>query len=137
MYPLCLLLNLLPVVLVEPGRVSRACYPNASLPMDRRFSGLWSADRNMVLRLMFHSLQDTYSAHRKEKLQNSLSVYRCHTIFNCEYFVVSFPKFPHRLQALVRAPRASTPQRLLPRSRWSSRPINPEGRRAGIVWSGS
>jgi len=27
--------------------------------------------------------RDTYSAHRKEKLQNSMSVYRCHTIFNC------------------------------------------------------
>ena len=28
-------------------------------------------------------LQDAYSAKRKEKLQNELSLYRCHTIFNC------------------------------------------------------
>jgi len=27
--------------------------------------------------------RDSYSAQRKDKLQNSLSVYRCHTIFNC------------------------------------------------------
>ena len=29
------------------------------------------------------STQDTYGAKRKEKLQNELSLYRCHTIFNC------------------------------------------------------
>jgi len=33
-------------------------------------------------------LQDSYSAHRKEKLQNSLSVYRCHTIFNCKHLIL-------------------------------------------------
>lgn len=27
--------------------------------------------------------RDTYTAHRKEKLQNEMSLYRCHTIFNC------------------------------------------------------
>ncbi|KAI0765070.1 succinate dehydrogenase iron-sulfur subunit [Fomes fomentarius] len=27
--------------------------------------------------------RDTYKAHRKEKMQNELSLYRCHTIFNC------------------------------------------------------
>ncbi|CCL99515.1 uncharacterized protein FIBRA_01533 [Fibroporia radiculosa] len=27
--------------------------------------------------------RDTYSAQRKEKLQNEMSLYRCHTIFNC------------------------------------------------------
>ncbi|KAF8754501.1 Succinate dehydrogenase [ubiquinone] iron-sulfur subunit 1, mitochondrial [Rhizoctonia solani] len=27
--------------------------------------------------------RDSYGAERKERLQNSLSVYRCHTIFNC------------------------------------------------------
>jgi succinate dehydrogenase (ubiquinone) iron-sulfur subunit len=27
--------------------------------------------------------RDTYNAHRKEKLQNEMSLYRCHTIFNC------------------------------------------------------
>lgn len=26
--------------------------------------------------------QDSYGAERKEKMQNSLSLYRCHTIFN-------------------------------------------------------
>jgi len=30
--------------------------------------------------------RDTYKAHRKEKLQNEMSLYRCHTIFNCVYF---------------------------------------------------
>lgn len=27
--------------------------------------------------------RDTYGAERKEKMQNSMSLYRCHTIFNC------------------------------------------------------
>ncbi|KAI0261212.1 alpha-helical ferredoxin [Gloeopeniophorella convolvens] len=27
--------------------------------------------------------RDSYQAHRKEKLQNEMSLYRCHTIFNC------------------------------------------------------
>jgi succinate dehydrogenase (ubiquinone) iron-sulfur subunit len=27
--------------------------------------------------------RDTYSAERKEKLQNEFSLYRCHTIFKC------------------------------------------------------
>jgi succinate dehydrogenase (ubiquinone) iron-sulfur subunit len=27
--------------------------------------------------------RDTYKVHRKEKLQNEMSLYRCHTIFNC------------------------------------------------------
>ncbi|KAH9975420.1 iron-sulphar subunit protein of succinate dehydrogenase [Lactifluus volemus] len=27
--------------------------------------------------------RDTYKAHRKQKLQNEMSLYRCHTIFNC------------------------------------------------------
>lgn len=29
-------------------------------------------------------LQDSYGVQRKEKLQNELSLYRCHTIFNCQ-----------------------------------------------------
>ena len=28
-------------------------------------------------------LQDTYTEQRREKLQNDMSLYRCHTIFNC------------------------------------------------------
>ena len=28
-------------------------------------------------------MQDSYTVHRKEKMQNELSMYRCHTIFNC------------------------------------------------------
>ena len=28
-------------------------------------------------------MQDSYGTQRKEKLQNELSLYRCHTIFNC------------------------------------------------------
>ena len=31
--------------------------------------------------------RDTYTAHRKEKLQNEMSLYRCHTIFNCSYLL--------------------------------------------------
>ena len=30
-------------------------------------------------------LQDSHGAERKEKLQNELSLYRCHTIFNCAF----------------------------------------------------
>lgn len=29
--------------------------------------------------------RDSYTAHRKEKLQNEMSLYRCHSIFNCSY----------------------------------------------------
>ena len=34
--------------------------------------------------------RDSYGAHRKEKLQNEMSLYRCHTIFNCPYFIRRF-----------------------------------------------
>ncbi|KAI0729205.1 succinate dehydrogenase iron-sulfur protein mitochondrial precursor [Fomitopsis betulina] len=27
--------------------------------------------------------RDAYGAQRKEKLQNEMSLYRCHTVFNC------------------------------------------------------
>jgi len=43
--------------------------------------------------------RDSYSAHRKEKLQNSLSVYRCHTIFNCSR---TCPKGLNPAQAIAR-----------------------------------
>jgi succinate dehydrogenase (ubiquinone) iron-sulfur subunit len=39
--------------------------------------------------------RDSYKAHRKEKLQNEMSLYRCHTIFNCPYLIHQFdPFFP-------------------------------------------
>jgi succinate dehydrogenase (ubiquinone) iron-sulfur subunit len=34
--------------------------------------------------------RDSYKAHRKEKLQNEMSLYRCHTIFNCPYLIRRF-----------------------------------------------
>jgi succinate dehydrogenase (ubiquinone) iron-sulfur subunit len=37
--------------------------------------------------------RDTYGAHRKEKLQNEMSLYRCHTIFNCPYLFNQFDLF--------------------------------------------
>ena len=49
--------------------------------------------------------QDAYSAQRKEKLQNSLSVYRCHTIFNCTCLFIPSQWLPHSPQAPARAPR--------------------------------
>ena len=36
-------------------------------------------------------MQDSYSEQRKEKLQNEFSLYRCHTIFNCESTLFSRP----------------------------------------------
>ena len=33
-------------------------------------------------RAVLTTLQDAYGAQRKEKMQNSMSLYRCHTIFN-------------------------------------------------------
>jgi succinate dehydrogenase (ubiquinone) iron-sulfur subunit len=35
--------------------------------------------------------RDTHGAERKEKLQNEMSLYRCHTIFNCtsRFFVLA------------------------------------------------
>jgi len=43
--------------------------------------------------------RDSYGVHRKEKLQNSLSVYRCHTIFNCSR---TCPKGLNPAQAIAR-----------------------------------
>jgi succinate dehydrogenase (ubiquinone) iron-sulfur subunit len=42
---------------------------------------------------MHANLQDSYGAQRKEKMQNSMSLYRCHTIFNVSshYPVSSIP----------------------------------------------
>jgi len=37
--------------------------------------------------------RDTYKAHRKDKLQNEMSLYRCHTIFNCPYLIHQFDLF--------------------------------------------
>jgi succinate dehydrogenase/fumarate reductase iron-sulfur protein len=37
--------------------------------------------------------RDTYKAHRKENLQNEMSLYRCHTIFNCPYLIHRFNLF--------------------------------------------
>lgn len=57
-----------------------------------------------LLTVLF-GFQDAYGAERKEKLQNELSLYRCHTIFNCAYPSLppsSFPQFfyPRPLLAL-------------------------------------
>ncbi|KAF5318215.1 hypothetical protein D9611_014890 [Ephemerocybe angulata] len=62
--PLRVLLDVVPVVLVEPGRVPR---PAALMQAYR-----WIADS-----------RDTHGQERKEKMQNDMSMYRCHTIFNC------------------------------------------------------
>ena len=38
---------------------------------------------HFVLCLQRSTLQDTNGHERKERLQNDMSMYRCHTIFNC------------------------------------------------------
>ncbi len=38
-YPVRMLHNLVPELLVEPGRISRPCYPHGSLPLDGGFTG--------------------------------------------------------------------------------------------------
>ncbi len=56
--------------------------------------------------------RDTYKAHRKEKLQNEMSLYRCHTIFNCSCLFSHHSCSTH-LGKLTQAPehaqRALTP----------------------------
>jgi succinate dehydrogenase (ubiquinone) iron-sulfur subunit len=39
--------------------------------------------------------QDSYGADRKEKMQNSMSLYRCHTIFNVS--IISSPRIIRRV----------------------------------------
>ena len=67
--------------------------------------------------------RDSYTEQRREKLQNEMSLYRCHTIFNCK------STKPHRFcsiltikssQAPRLAPRVSTRLRPLPKSNTSS-----------------
>ncbi|OBZ78259.1 Succinate dehydrogenase [ubiquinone] iron-sulfur subunit, mitochondrial [Grifola frondosa] len=70
----------LPQLLVEPGRVP------------------WPATLMAAYRWMADS-RDSYKAQRKEKLQNEMSLYRCHTIFNCART----------------CPKGLNPPRLLPR----------------------
>lgn len=43
--------------------------------------------------------QDSYGAERKEKMQNSMSLYRCHTIFNVRQ--THSYKFVHNLRSFV------------------------------------
>ena len=47
----------------------------------------WMADSRVGLRksgepVLTTDPKDSYGAQRKEKMQNSMSLYRCHTIFN-------------------------------------------------------
>ena len=67
--------------------------------------------------------RDSYTEQRREKLQNEMSLYRCHTIFNCK------STKPHQFcsiltikssQAPRLAPRASIPLRPSPKSSTSS-----------------
>ena len=53
--------------------------------------------------------RDTYKEHRKEKLQNEMSLYRCHTIFNCSYLSPWFSPSPtfSRTDDLPRCPNMS------------------------------
>ena len=53
--------------------------------------------------------RDTYKEHRKEKLQNEMSLYRCHTIFNCSYLSPWFSLSPtfSRTDDLPRCPNMS------------------------------
>lgn len=73
--------------------------------------------------------QDQYGAERREKMQNSMSLYRCHTIFNVSDASESARPLPHRLDfgqplcfrfadppsARGHAPRALTPPWRSPR----------------------
>ena len=79
-----MLLDLLPKLLVEPGRVPGSCHPYGRLPLDGGLPGTsteQSALADAAIDVGYK--QDTYKAHRMEKMQNELSLYRCHTIFNC------------------------------------------------------
>ena len=66
--------------------------------------------------------RDGYKKERGEKLQNEMSLYRCHTIFNCELLLVIVVECEADVvQAPRRAPRALTRPVQLPKSSWSSR----------------
>src|SRR5882762_5828500 len=95
MHPLRVLLNVVPVLLVEPGRVPRSGDAHASVPLDCRLTSQCSCTWKEVQADVLS--QDAYGAERKEKIQNEMSLYRCHTIFNCKYY----PAFPFSRLALI------------------------------------
>jgi succinate dehydrogenase/fumarate reductase iron-sulfur protein len=70
--------------------------------------------------------RDTYKAHRKQKLQNEMSLYRCHTIFNCPSRFSSSSPACHSdtwmisVQVPGRARRALTPPLPLRKSSFNS-----------------
>lgn len=43
--------------------------------------------------------RDSYGAQRKEKMQNTMSLYRCHTIFNVSIFIFIFSLRRHGVLA--------------------------------------
>jgi succinate dehydrogenase/fumarate reductase-like Fe-S protein len=59
-----LLLDLVPVVLVEPGQVRRSGRPAASLPLHRR-------------------QRDEATGERLDNLEDPYRLFRCHSIMNC------------------------------------------------------
>jgi len=79
-----MLLDKLSVVLVEPGWILGSCNTDAGIPLDCWLSCMWYSLVRFAVRP--HSRfwwQDSYGPQRKEQLQNEMSMYRCHTIFNC------------------------------------------------------
>ena len=40
--------------------------------------------------MLIIGIKDSYGAQRKEKMQNTMSLYRCHTIFNVRAYPASF-----------------------------------------------
>lgn len=53
-------------------------------------------------------VQDSYGAQRKEKMQNTMSLYRCHTIFNVSLAVCGSGIYADVCSAPRPALRAST-----------------------------
>jgi hypothetical protein len=85
---------------------------------DSRVCCLFSIGFSVVFLVLTSWLQDAYGAKRKEKLQNEMSMYRCHTIFNCKYDFHSIFKiwaclnaFPSRLSYMS---QGSQPRRCYP-----------------------
>jgi succinate dehydrogenase / fumarate reductase, iron-sulfur subunit len=64
MYPVLLLLDVVPELLVEPGQVSRSVDPAA------------------ILSLLADS-RDQHTGERLDRLEDPFRLYRCHTIMNC------------------------------------------------------
>jgi hypothetical protein len=79
MHSVCMLQHIVSVLLVECGQVSGSGRPHASLPV---WINDWQQSSPIVSRWIIDS-RDDFAHERLERMQDSFSAFKCHTILNC------------------------------------------------------